>query len=323
MTDLKLDLAQQVRRGEAFALEVEAGGTGNIQGGARMLVQLAVNLSGATIAAGTVVKLTSSNAAPDIVVTPATATSDHVVGVALEDILNDDTGMIVIAGGPVLILTTGTISIGSLLFPTATAGRGGPTAGTGPAFAMSHEAGSGTDTVWAHVIADGQAATAIVDGTYVWAYDGGKEVVNTVAASGATETLDLGDGNWHDVTLTADCALTLAGATAGAGCSMLILLRQDGTGGRTVTWPASVVWPGDVAPTLASDPADVTIISLLTEDGGTTWFGAYPGAGGGSVDEAAVRDAGRWEVVMDGSGVTLEPVTNEAEDDWLYHWVSG
>ncbi len=58
-----------------------------------------------------------------------------------------------------------------------------------------------------------------------------------MAASGSTETLDLATGNVHDVTLTANCTLTLTGATAGVACDMAILLRQDGTGSWTVTWP--------------------------------------------------------------------------------------
>lgn len=37
--------------------------------------------------------------------------------------------------------------------------------------------------------------------------------------------------------------------------------------------------------------------------------------------EALGGVAGRWEVVMTGSAGTLEPVTNEAEDDWLYTFV--
>lgn len=33
---------------------------------------------------------------------------------------------------------------------------------------------------------------------------------------------------------------------------------------------------------------------------------------------ADIEAAGRWEVVV--SGVPAEEVTNEAEDDWLFHW---
>ena len=116
-------------------------------------------------------------------------------------------------------------------------------------------------------------------GDFVTVDDGGKETVSTVAASGATEALDLGAGNVHDLTLTADCTITLTGATAGVACSMLILLRQDGTGGWLVTWPGSVSWPDATPPVLATDPNAVDVVSLVTLDGGTTWYGAYQGAG--------------------------------------------
>lgn len=41
-----------------------------------------------------------------------------------------------------------------------------------------------------------------------------------------------------------------------------------------------------------------------------------------SVADSEIRDAGRWEVVVSG---TAPPVatTNEAEDDWVYGWISG
>ena len=115
---------------------------------------------------------------------------------------------------------------------------------------------------------------------FVTVNDGGKETVSTVAASGATETLDLADGNVHDLTLTADCTLTFAGATAGVGCSFTLLLRQDGTGGWTATWPGSVVWPGGTAPTLDETASTVAILTFFTLDGGTVWYGFPTGSGG-------------------------------------------
>lgn len=38
------------------------------------------------------------------------------------------------------------------------------------------------------------------------------------------------------------------------------------------------------------------------------------------VPASSVRGAGRWEVVVDGTPPVA--VTNEAEDDWVYGWVS-
>lgn len=105
---------------------------------------------------------------------------------------------------------------------------------------------------------------------------GGKETVKTVAASGSALTVNLADGNLHDITLTASCTLTLTGATAGVGCWLTLILRQDGTGGRTVSWPVSVAWPEGTPPTLQPGAGDLDIITLFTVDGGTVWNAAPP-----------------------------------------------
>jgi hypothetical protein len=115
---------------------------------------------------------------------------------------------------------------------------------------------------------------------YVLKRYGGKEVVSTVAATGATETIDLANGNVFDETLTADCTFTFTGATAGVACSFTLLLGQDGTGGWTTTWPGSVVWAGGTAPTLSETASTVAVLTFFTLDGGTVWYG-FPTGGGG------------------------------------------
>ena len=147
--------------------------------------------------------------------------------------------------------------------------------------------------------------------------DGEGHTVNTVAASGTTETLDLANGNLHDVTLTDDCEFTFAGATNGVGCYLTLILRQDGTGSRTVTWPGSVEWPDGEAPVLSTAANAVDILSFLSRDGGTTWFGAFSGG----VTAAQVQSIGRWEVVVSGNPATA--VTTEDGSDWVYGWVDG
>ena len=52
----------------------------------------------------------------------------------------------------------------------------------------------------------------------------------------------------------------------------------------------------------------------LTTDTGLT--------GIGSVSEATIRDIGHWEVVVSGTAPPVA-VTNGAEDDWVYGWISG
>jgi hypothetical protein len=57
-----------------------------------------------------------------------------------------------------------------------------------------------------------------------------------------------------------------------AGACTLIL-RQDGAGGRTLAWPGAVRWPGGQPPAITNAPNAIDVISLVTRDGGLTWFG--------------------------------------------------
>lgn len=105
-------------------------------------------------------------------------------------------------------------------------------------------------------------------------------VTNTVASSGSTETLaasESPDDVTHDVTLDANCTFTLTAPDSARPYSMVIILRQDSTGARTVTWPSSVKWPSDVAPVLTTTASSVDVVSLFTVDGGTTWYGFVAG----------------------------------------------
>lgn len=133
--------------------------------------------------------------------------------------------------------------------------------------------GSGNPTGLAE-LASGDTVAPVLEGY--------AEVANTNTASGTAATLSLASGSVADLTLTANCTLTLAGApAAGWVGSLTVILRQDATGGRTVTWPASVKWGGAVAPTLSTAASAVDIITLFTVDGGTTWYGFTSGRGMG------------------------------------------
>lgn len=98
------------------------------------------------------------------------------------------------------------------------------------------------------------------------------------ANSGAAYTVDLANGNIVELTLTDNCTLSFSNppATGKAG-SVTLILHQDGTGNRTVTWPASLKWSNATAPTLSATAAAIDIIQLFTTDGGTTWRGFLAG----------------------------------------------
>jgi hypothetical protein len=52
-----------------------------------------------------------------------------------------------------------------------------------------------------------------------------------------------------------------------AGAQYVLQLKQDSVGGHTVTWPASVRWPGGLPPVLSTAPNAVDVITMVTFDG--------------------------------------------------------
>jgi hypothetical protein len=94
------------------------------------------------------------------------------------------------------------------------------------------------------------------------------------ANTGTAYTIDLANGSVQYLTLTGNCTYTFP--TPVAGRSFILIQRQDGTGGRTVTWPASVDWPGAVAPTLTSTAQRVDKFVFTAIDG-SNWLGSIAG----------------------------------------------
>lgn len=114
-------------------------------------------------------------------------------------------------------------------------------------------------------------------GTAALATGGGSETVVT-ANSTTTTTLNLANGNVFNITLVGNTTLAFSGATSGRACAISLYLRQDATGGRTVTIPSSVRWAGGTDPTLTTSANAVDILVFETLDGGTIWYGSLVGA---------------------------------------------
>jgi hypothetical protein len=96
----------------------------------------------------------------------------------------------------------------------------------------------------------------------------------TVTANTSTAyTIDLANGSVQILTLTGNCTFTFPTATAGK--SFFLLLKQDGTGGRTVTWPAAVKWPGGTAPTITSTASKMDKFVFTAAD--SNWYGSVAG----------------------------------------------
>jgi hypothetical protein len=94
------------------------------------------------------------------------------------------------------------------------------------------------------------------------------------ANTGTAYTISLANGTVQYLTLTGNVTYTFP--TPVAGQSFILIQRQDGTGGRTVTWPATVDWPGATAPTLTSTANRVDKFVFTAIDG-SNWLGSNAG----------------------------------------------
>ena len=77
--------------------------------------------------------------------------------------------------------------------------------------------------------------------------------------------------------LTGNVALTLATpvATPKRSGTISLVLIQDGTGGRTITWPATVLWPDGIVQQPAAAANSKSYFNLMWT--GTEWFGMLGG----------------------------------------------
>jgi len=98
-----------------------------------------------------------------------------------------------------------------------------------------------------------------------------EEVVT--ANTGTAYTIDLANGSVQILTLTGNVTFTFPTATAGRG--LTILLKQDATGSRTATWPASVKWPSNIAPTITATASKADKYVFVAD--GTYWVGSNAG----------------------------------------------
>jgi len=98
-----------------------------------------------------------------------------------------------------------------------------------------------------------------VDGPY-------KQTAEAVSAL----DIDLATGNYFTKTISANSTFTFSNppASGTAGTFTLELTHTSGT----VTWPASVKFPADTAPTLTAGKTHLFI--FVTDDGGTRYRGA-------------------------------------------------
>ncbi len=90
---------------------------------------------------------------------------------------------------------------------------------------------------------------------------------------GATITFNGANGFNATVTL-GGTGRTLARSNWVAGATYTLVIRQDGTGSRTITtWPSGILWQNGTAPTLPTTPNSIFIVTFYFN--GTNCFGNY------------------------------------------------
>lgn len=97
-----------------------------------------------------------------------------------------------------------------------------------------------------------------VSGTYV----------SNVATVSALD-IDCSAGNYFIKTINANSTFTFSNVASSRAVAFTLELTH--TSG-TVTWPTSVKWPSDTAPTLTTGKTH--LFTFVTDDGGTRWRGA-------------------------------------------------
>ena len=96
-------------------------------------------------------------------------------------------------------------------------------------------------------------------------------------ASAASVTLDLEVASVFDVTMDQNTTFIFdKPPISGRAGSFTLVMRQDSNGNWVPTWPTEVIWNEQSAPTFSTDPNAIDIISFVTIDAGSTWFG-FPG----------------------------------------------
>ena len=125
------------------------------------------------------------------------------------------------------------------------------------------------------------AASAITAGTFGsgnYIFPGNIEVAGQVfspvfahgtSGSGSTITFNWNESNIQTVTLTGNCSFFFINPQSGG--TYQIIITQDGTGNRTITWITTIKWKGGAAPALTGTANSIDIVTFTYD--GTSYYG--------------------------------------------------
>lgn len=100
---------------------------------------------------------------------------------------------------------------------------------------------------------------------------------NTISSAGSV-TINAAAGNAVHLTMNGDIStLTFSNVPAAGNVCALTLFILQSTGQKLITWPANIRWAGGGAPVLTINAGRTDIVSIITHDGGATWYGSVVG----------------------------------------------
>lgn len=91
------------------------------------------------------------------------------------------------------------------------------------------------------------------------------------ATTGGSVALDVASYDTFAITMNANTTFSTTGTPVNPGTFTLVT-KQDATGGRTITWPASFKFNGGIAPPQTTAANAVDVWSLFTYDSGSTYI---------------------------------------------------
>lgn len=97
--------------------------------------------------------------------------------------------------------------------------------------------------------------------------------INTVAASGAAQTLDVNSYAAIELTLTDNCTLTLTDPAADGLYAFVLYTIQGGAGGFSIVLPGTVLFEGGTQPSPATTAGTIVkyVFTARVSGGVTTW----------------------------------------------------